>query len=117
FRRPPTRALQIVVAVLMAAAVGKAAINEVRFTNLFIANDRDLRENIDRAVAANRRPGDVVVYGYSPEPVFALRFPTYDRRFLMQEVAHANVADVGAVYNETFLRMIEEGYPDEGHYY
>jgi len=117
FRRPPARALQIVVAVLMAAAVGKAAINEVRFTNLFIANDRNLRENIDRAVAANRRPGDVVVYGYSPEPVFALRFPTYDRRFLMQEVAHANVADVGAVYNETFLRMIEEGYPDEGHYY
>jgi hypothetical protein len=116
-KRAPARSLQIAIAIVVAVLVFKAAAGEVKATDAILADERRARANIDSAIAAHRRPGDVVIYGECPEPSFALRFPTYDRRFLMEAVARSNSADVGPVFNESFLRMVEQRYPDEGHYY
>lgn len=116
-KRAPARSLQIAITVVAAVLVFRATVGEVKATDAILADDNRARANIDSAIAAVRHPGDVIVYGSSPEPVYTLRFPTYDRRFLMQEVVRSNGADVGPVFNEAFLRMVEQRYPDEGHYY
>ncbi len=76
--------------------VGWTVVDDCRAHDRLIAEQRSLREEIDRSVARIRRPGDVVVFGWrTPEPSFALRFLAFDREWIAET---------------------ERLYPSEGHF-
>jgi hypothetical protein len=113
-QRVSLRAIAIVAIAILA---GRATYLELRDHMQKTAMLIERRTHIDAAVGANRRTGDIVVYCYAPEPSFALRFATYDRRFLHETVLRPDERDATRpAFNRDFLRMIEQQYPLDGHF-
>jgi hypothetical protein len=118
FRSAPPRAAQFGILIVAALAVAKAGVAEIRTHNQIIVKEVAERAAIDAAVAPLRQPGDVVVYAYAPEPSFALRFPTYDRRFMhLSVVAGDATITTRPAFNREFLGMIEKRYRCDGHFF
>ena len=113
-----SRAAQAVLLVVAGLLAIKATVAEVRTHAGIVALAEEQRAALDRVLAPLRRPGLTVVYAYAPAPSFALRFPTYDRRFMMTAVLETRAAGSGGpAFNAGFLRAIERRYPDEGHFF
>lgn len=110
------RATSQVTALLVLVLAGRTLLFELDVHRRQISDLARQKALIDRAVGSARRESDVLICSYTPSPSFALRFATYNRRFLHESALGTAAEDYRDTFDRRYLRMIEKRYPGEGHW-